>query len=244
MGVQDPLRLPRGAGGVIQLGRVVGRGVELCRSAPRPSRAPPRGRCRPPGARRRRASRARRSPPPGRPGCGDDSSCRSRAPWRRSRAAGAGCPRPRRARTSKGGSRPPCRCRGRPPRSRAATAAAWPRDRRAPPRAPRGRSRTSRRDPAARRRSPCARRRASPPRASPSGHARACRTHPWRCCNAREPPSGADRTYPGSCPACTFCSSSLSSPRARPFLAVAQQDGSSHLHTSTAAEARAPPRGG
>ena len=35
-----------------------------------------------------------------------------------------------------------------------------------------------------------------------------------------------------------------SSPRARPFLAVAQLDGSSHLHTSTAAEARAPPRGG
>ena len=35
-----------------------------------------------------------------------------------------------------------------------------------------------------------------------------------------------------------------SSPRARPFLAVAQQDGSSHLHTATAAEARAPPRGG
>ena len=140
MGVEDALGQPGGARRVVELGRVVRGRVGDARSGR--SRAPS-----PASGRRRRLASS--SPPSTNSLLHHalrDAVAVGRVGHERlsrpSRAAGAGCPRRRRAPTSTAGSRRACRCRGTRRPSRAARAAAWPRGRRAPRRWPPARWRT------------------------------------------------------------------------------------------------------
>ena len=185
--VQDALGEARGAGGVVELRRVVGRGVDRLE---------------------RRVAAGQQvlvedqdlvGLDAVRVGLVGDEDLRLR-----SRRSGGGCRRRRRAPTSRAGSRRPCRCRRRRRRSRGSAAAA---SRRGHPALHRGRAARSRSGST----TPAARPSGSPGRCprSPRGSSRACpagacRSSRPRCCSARGRATRARRRlprrsrYPGS----------------------------------------------